>query len=114
MAYYLDKGKHVGRDLTYVESSVKKKYGTDEIIGTNIKVLSAELMTTFNVVIVGKSPEAFKHIQKRSIIEFENLEVILYVIEGKPIISRKATGVNVILEQSLEDMLLAVDEVYDK
>ena len=113
MTYYLDKNKHVGQDLTYIGCSVKKKYGSDEIIGTNVKVLSAELMTTFNVVIVGKSPEAFKHTQKRSIIEFENLEVILYVIEGKAIITRKATDVNVILEQSMEDMLLAVDRAYE-
>ena len=34
MAYYLDVKKHVGDDLTYIEASTKKKYGTDEIIGT--------------------------------------------------------------------------------
>lgn len=113
MAYHLDKDKHVGQDLTYIGSSVKKKYGTDEVIGTNIKVFSTELMATFNIVIPGKRPEAFKHIQKRSIIEFENLEVILYVIEGKAIITRKATDVNVILEQTMEDMLLAVDRAYE-
>lgn len=112
MAYHLDKDKHVGQDLTYIESSIKKKYGTDEIIGTNVKVFSAELMSTFNIVIVGKRPEAFKHINKRSIVEFENLEVLLYIIDGKPIITRRATDINVILEQSMEDMLLAVDKEY--
>lgn len=112
MAYYLDVKKHVGDDLTYIEASTKKKYGTDEVIGTNIKVLSAELMITFNVVIVGKSPESFKHIQKRSIVEFENLEVLLYIIDGKPIITRKATDINVVLEQSMEDVLLAIDRDY--
>lgn len=112
MVYYLDKNKHIGEDLTYIESSIKKKYGTDEIIGTNVKVFSAELMSTFNIVIIGKSPDAFKHIQKRSIVEFENLEVLLYIIEGKPIITRRATDINVILEQSMEDMLLAVDKEY--
>ena len=112
MAYNLDKDKHVGQDLTYIESSIKKKYGTDEIIGTNVKVFSAELMSTFNIVILGKSPDFFKHIQKRSIVEFENLEVLLYIIDGKPIITRRATDINVILEQSMEDMLLAVDREY--
>ena len=112
MAYHLNKDKHVGQDLTYIESSIKKKYGTDEIIGTNVKVFSAELMSTFNIVIIGKSPDAFKHIQKRSIVEFENLEVLLYIIDGKPIITRRATDINVILEQSMEDMLLAVDREY--
>lgn len=112
MVYYLDKNKHIGEDLTYIESSIKKKYGTDEIIGTNVKVFSAELMSTFNIVIIGKSPDSFKHIQKRSIVEFENLEVLLYIIEGKPIITRRATDINVILEQSMEDMLLAVDKEY--
>lgn len=112
MDYYLDVKKHVGDDLTFIEATVKKKYGTDEIIGTNIKVFSAELMNTFNIVIVGKRPEAFKHINKRSIVEFENLEVRLYVIDGKPIITRRATDINVILEQSMEDMLLAVDKEY--
>lgn len=112
MPYYLDKNKHIGEDLTYIESSIKKKYGTDEIIGTNVKVFSAELMSTFNIVIIGKSPDAFKHIQKRSIVEFENLEVLLYIIDGKAIITRRATDINVILEQSMEDMLLAVDKEY--
>lgn len=112
MAYHLDIKKNVGEDLTYIESSVKKKYGTDEIIGTNVKVFSAELMSTFNIVILGKSPDSFKHIQKRSIVEFENLEVLLYIIDGKAIITRRATDINVILEQSMEDMLLAVDREY--
>lgn len=112
MDYYLDVKKHVGDDLTFIEATIKKKYGTDEIIGTNIKVFSAELMNTFNIVIVGKSPESFKHIQKRSIVEFDNLEVRLYIINGKPIITRKATDINVILEQSMEDVLLAIDRDY--
>lgn len=112
MDLFLDKNKHVGKDLTFVEAGPKKNYKTNEVVGTNFKVLSPELMETFNIAILGKKPEEFSYIKKRSIIEFDNLEVRLYVIDGKPIISRRATGVNVILEQTIEDMLLAVDSEY--
>lgn len=110
--FYLDINKYIGQDPVFVKATEKYKYNSKDVIGTNINVFSSELMTTFNVVIPGKLPKDFKHIKKRSVIEFENLEVVLYIIDGKPVISRKATDVNVILEQTIEDMLLSVDKEY--
>lgn len=110
--FHLNTDKYIGQDPVYIKSTEKYKYNTKEVIGTNINVFSSELMTTFNVFIPGKLPKDFKHIQKRSVIEFENLEVILYIIDGKPVISRKASDVNVILEQTMEDLLLSVDKEY--
>lgn len=110
--FHLDINKYIGQDPVFVKATEKYKFNSKDVIGTNINVFSSELMTTFNVMIPGKLPKDFKHIQKRSVIEFENLEVILYIIDGKPVISRKATGVNVVFEQTIEDMLLSVDKEY--
>lgn len=110
--FRLDIKSYIGEDPVFIKATEKYKYNSKDVIGTNINVFSSELMTTFNVVIPGKLPKDFKHIQKRSVIEFENLEVILYIIDGKPVISRKATDVNIVLEQTMEDLLLSVDKEY--